>query len=121
MINLSEIKTIAVVGATNNSEKYGYKIVENLKRKGFNVWPVNPKEKEILSLKVYSSLQDLPQEPELVVLVVPATIGLIIINQMHELGWQNVWVQPGAESEKLIAELDRLKFNYIVQACIMMN
>ena len=53
---LSPTSSFAIVGASVNPEKYGYKVLANLLSKGFRVIPVNPKGGEILSQKVYSSV-----------------------------------------------------------------
>lgn len=122
MIDLSQIKTIAVVGASNNPDKYGNTIVKNLKGRGFEVFPINPKEIEIEGLQTYPSLSDLPESPNLVVLVVPATIGINVVKEAVGLGISNIWIQPGAESveiEKFL--LDNLEVNSVVQSCIMVN
>jgi len=39
-------KKFAIVGATNDTKKYGYEIFKNLKKRGYEVYPVNPRLKE---------------------------------------------------------------------------
>jgi uncharacterized protein len=48
-------KKFAVVGATDNPEKYGNQIVKNLIKRGYEVYPVNPKLKELEGLPCYPS------------------------------------------------------------------
>ncbi len=122
MIDLSKIKTIAVVGASNNPAKYGNKIVKNLKGRGFGVFPINPKEVEIEGLKVYSSLSEVPERPNLAVFVVPAEIGINLVREAVKLGIENIWVQPGAESEEIERYLnEHTEVNSIIESCIMVN
>lgn len=122
MIDLSKIKTIAVVGASNNPEKYGNKIVKNLIGRGFEVYPVNLKESEIEGLKVFRALSEIPNKPDLVDLVVPAEVGLEVLKEAKQLGIENVWVQPGAESEGIEKFLvENPEINSVVQSCIMVN
>ena len=53
-------KRYAVVGASDNPEKYGNKIVKNLKNRGYEVYPVNPRLKEVEGLCCYSTIADIP-------------------------------------------------------------
>lgn len=65
---------IAVVGASKSPGKAGYQVLKNLTTLGFegNVFPVNPKEDEINGLRCYSSLNDIKETVELVMITVPA-------------------------------------------------
>ncbi|MFW0862105.1 MAG: CoA-binding protein [Candidatus Komeilibacteria bacterium] len=119
MINLAGIKNIAVVGASANPDKFGNKIVANLKARGFNVYPVNPKSEIILGLRTYNGIEELPREVELLDIVTPPLITLKILQAAKELGFNKVWIQPGAESEEVLEYLKKNNFDYIAQACIM--
>ena len=68
-------KSIAVVGASNNPEKTGHIIMKNVLNGGFKgqIYPVNPKSSEILGLRCYTSLVEIPvNKIDLVIIVVPA-------------------------------------------------
>jgi acetate---CoA ligase (ADP-forming) len=72
--------TIAVIGASRNPDKIGNSIVKNILDSGYKgkVFPVNPREKEILGLKCYGSVEDIPPQgqngetAELAVIAIPA-------------------------------------------------
>ena len=66
-------KSIAFVGASNNPDKWGFRILLNLIRGGFEgkIYPVNLKEREILGLSAYPGIKEIPEVPELAVIVVP--------------------------------------------------
>jgi len=68
-------RSVAIIGATPKEGKVGRVIVENFKRrfKG-KIYPINPKYNEILGLKCYPSVKDVPEEIDLAVIVVPAPI-----------------------------------------------
>ena len=99
---------IAVVGATVNKEKFGYKVYKAVKGLGFTVYPVNPKYEEIDGDKCYSSLKDLPEKPDVVITVVPPRVTEKIVRQCKELGIKRVWMQPGSESEEAISYCERM-------------
>ncbi|HHW68527.1 MAG: uncharacterized protein PWP07_2380 [Epulopiscium sp.] len=115
---LMEKKIWAVVGATTDQEKYGYKIYKALKEAGYTVYPISPKYDEIDGDKAYKSLKDLPQKPEVVDFVVNPKIGLGIVKECAELGIKNIWLQPGTVSEELLA-LAKEKGINAVEACVL--
>lgn len=120
MITLDKNKIVAVIGASNDPEKYGYKIVKVLKAKGVKVFPINPKADCIQGLKPYARLQDLPQKPDIINFVVPPEITRQVLNEVKELGWDNVWFQPGSFNDEIINLVKELGLNYEAQACILL-
>lgn len=69
-----EPDSIAVIGASMDREKWGYRILNNIISGGYRggIYPVNPKENEILGLKCYSSILDVSGGVDLGIIVVPA-------------------------------------------------
>lgn len=69
--------SVAVIGAAREPSKIGHQVVRNLIMGGFpkeKIFPVNPFADEILGLKCYKSIKDIPQDVDLAVIVVPARI-----------------------------------------------
>lgn len=108
----------AVVGATDNKDKFGFKIYRKLKDHGYEVYPVNPGVTEILGDKCYASLEELPVKVEVVDFVVNEKIGLTVLQDMVDLGIQTAWLQPGADSKAVIARAQELGITPI-QACVL--
>ena len=113
--------TVAVVGATDNAAKYGHKILLDLKRKGFKIYPVNPQRDTVMGDKAYAAVGDIPDPPTIVDFVIPPRITLHVLKQCLELGLKNVWIQPGAESPEVIEYVEEHGFNYVANACIMVE
>ena len=113
--------TVAVVGATDNLMKYGSVIYRDLKRKGYSVYPVNPNRTEVDGDKAYPSLDKLPKSPTIVNIVVPPRVTIRILKTSLELSLDNIWLQPGAESPESLAFLQEHGFNYLANACIMVE
>lgn len=113
--------TIAVVGATDNAEKYGNVIYKDLKRKGYRVYPVNPGRDTVDGDAAYATVADLPVTPDIIDLVVPAEIGVKVVRQALDVGYDRIWVQPGAESPELLRLLQESDAEYIADACIMVR
>ncbi len=113
--------TVAVVGATDNLHKYGAVIYRDLKRKGFEVLAVNLYRGMVDGDLAYSTLADLPKAPTVVNFVVPPEETLAVLEQALDLGYTDVWVQPGAESTRVLEYLRDNPFNYVANACIMVD
>lgn len=69
-------KSIAVIGASENPQKLGYAVVDNLIHGGFlseerNIYPINLRSKTILGLKAYASVLEVPDSIDLAVVVIP--------------------------------------------------
>jgi acetyltransferase len=71
-------RSVAVIGASTNPEKLGYAVLDNLVSGGYinegAVFPVNPKAGEILGLKAYPSVQEIPEAVDLAVIVIPYSL-----------------------------------------------
>jgi len=67
-------KTVAVVGASEKENSVGKTVLWNLLKSPFGgtVYPVNPKRKNVLGIKAYPSVSDVPEQIDLVVIVIPA-------------------------------------------------
>ena len=81
-------ESIAVVGASDNPEKLGYVILNNIKESGFKgkLYPINPKIESILGLKCYGSIKDVPDEIELAEIVIPAKAVAGALRECGEKG-----------------------------------
>lgn len=108
----------AVIGASTNEDKYGYKIYRKLKSKGYKVYPVNPNCEQVLGDKCYPDLNSLPEKVDIIDMVIPPKRGLIVVEEANKLGIENVWFQPGSESKELITYCNENKMNPI-QACVL--
>jgi len=113
--------SVAVVGATDHPRKYGGIIYRHLKQKGFKVFPVNPNRATVDGDPAFANLTALPERPTIVDFVVPPNETLKVLHECLEVGLRNVWIQPGAEDERVLAFLKEHGFNYLAHACIMVE
>jgi len=119
--NMLQLKTWAVVGATDNKEKFGYKIFKVMLGAGLKVYPINTGVTEIIGQKCYPALKDLPVKPDAVDIVVPPRVGEQILRECAELGITNVWLQPGADTQPVINLAKELGLTVVDHACIMVE
>ncbi len=114
-------KVWAVVGATDNPDKFGYKIFKLLKQAGYRVFPVNPGLKTVLGETCYPSVTALPVKPDAVNFVVPPKVGEPIVGECAALGIKNVWLQPGANEDNVVNTARKAGLNVIAQSCILVE
>ena len=113
---------IALVGASNNRHKFGNRIYLDLRSKGYDVVPVNPKDKQIEGDQAYASIGMIEELPDIVNFVVPPPVAMKVAQEAVELGIKHLWFQPGSESNELETWLkvtNRIK--YLVNSCIMVE
>ncbi|GAE89443.1 CoA-binding protein [Acetivibrio straminisolvens] len=113
-----EKKVWAVVGASDNPDKFGSKIYKKLKSKGYKVYPVNPNYETIDGDKCYSDLSSLPEVPEVIDMVVAPKHGMKVIEEASRLGVQNIWLQPGTHNKEIMELIESKGLN-AVQACVL--
>lgn len=114
-------KTIALVGATDKREKWGYKIFRRLRGLGYDVLPVHPTVEAVDGEKAYRSLRDLPKRPDGVNIVIPPQAAAEAARDAHALGLGRVWFQPGAESDEAIEFCDESGLSCIHHKCILVE
>lgn len=109
----------AIVGASNNENKFGYKIFKSLLNSKYNVYAVNPKEKQVLGQKCYKSLSEIPEDIDVVNFVVPSNVTLKVLEEAFELGIEKVWFQPGSFNENCISFCRQNKILYVNEFCLL--
>ena len=114
-------KKFALVGATANTSKNGYRIFKNLTRRGYEVYPVNPGMEELEGVKCYHRLTDIPVKVDVVDFVVPPNVTEEILKECKRLGLERIWLQPGSESEAALDFCRQNKMRVVHSICVMQN
>ena len=113
---------IALIGASNNSSKFGNRIYLNLRAKGYNIIPINPKENKIEGDKAYASIEMMDKLPDIVNSVVPPQVAIKVAQKAIDLGITHLWFQPGSESDELVELLrENHDIKYLINSCIMVE
>lgn len=110
------MKRVAIIGASNDRNKYGNRAVRAYARQGYEVYPVNPRESQIEGIKAYASVRDVPERPERVSIYLPPEVTIGLLGEIAERGCDEMWLNPGAESEQVVAEAEKLGLK-VIQAC----
>ena len=94
-------KSVAVVGATPRMQYGGRFLNAMLKAQDrVNIYPVNPRYDEIMGVRSYASVSDLPEAPDLVGIVVPYHQVLSILQESHDRGAKSAIVISAGFSER---------------------
>jgi uncharacterized protein len=112
-------KVVAVVGASNDRGKFGNRALRAYRQQGYTVVPINPHEAEVEGLKAYPSVLDVPGAIDMATFYVPPDVGAQVIDDVARKGIAEVWLNPGAESDELIARARALNLQPIVACSII--
>ena len=107
------MNTVAIIGASNDRAKFGNKAARAFLKQGYAVYPVNPKEAAIEGLAAYKSILDVPVRPQMVSVYLPPKVLLKVMPDIAAKGCDELWLNPGTESEEVLAEVERLGLNAI--------
>lgn len=112
--------TVLVVGASSNPAKFGNKAVRAYQRQGWKVIPVNPNEAQIEGLPTVSRIEDVDEPIDRISLYLPPAVGITLLEAIRKKAPKELWVNPGAESEELMALADSMGLDPI-NACSIVD
>jgi predicted CoA-binding protein len=110
----------AVIGVSQKRHKFGNQVFREMKQRGFTVYPVHPTHSEVEGEHCYASVSDLPNSVQSVVIVLQPADTEIVVAQCKWKGIQNIWLQPGAESDGIIAYAREYNLNLVHDQCVLM-
>ena len=107
----------AVIGVTDDKDKYGYKIYQKLKENK-KVYGINPKYNNIDDNIIYPNIESINDNIDIVVFVVNPGIGIKYLDSIINKKIKYIWLQPGTESDELIK---KAQYNNIIviKACVL--
>lgn len=120
LTSMTNPASVAVIGATSKAGKIGNTIFQNVVNSGYkgNIFPINPKETEILGYTAYTAVSEVPQHVDLAVIAVPAARVLGVAEDCGKAGVKGLVVitagfkEIGAEGLELEKQLVQTCHNY---------
>lgn len=113
-----ETKTIAVVGASDDSSKPAHRIPRYLKGQGYRIIPVNPKGGEILGERAYASLAEIAEPIDVVDVFRPSEETPGIAREAVETGAKVLWLQLGISSEEARELAEAAGMTVVMDMCM---
>ena len=113
------VKVVAVVGASSDRKKFGNKALRAFTAEGHTVIPINPHETEVEGLKAYASVLDVPGAIDMATVYVQPDVTERLLEEFEKKQIPEIWVNPGADSDAVMAEAKRRKLNAIFACSIV--
>ena len=109
-------ESIAIVGASNNPSRANYYLLSNMLKLGFKgrIYPVHPTEKEILGVRAYPNVKEIPETVDLAVIGVSYTVAPQVLKECVDKGIKRITLiaggfsEAGEQGKKVQAEMLRL-------------
>ncbi|GAB1451855.1 CoA-binding protein [Draconibacterium sp.] len=126
MATLNEIqkflapRKMAIAGASRNVQKFGGSVFKELLENGFELYPVNPNADEILGVKCYKSVDDLPPDVEYLYIVTPKYETELVANAAVRKAMKMVWIQRQSDTPNAILTIEKAGIPLVYDKCIMM-
>ncbi len=121
MVNgiLSTMKAVAIIGASNDRKKYGNKAVRAYLKRGWSVYPVNPHEETVEGIPCYKNVLEITDYLDRVSVYLPPKVGMQVIGEIAQKKPAELFLNPGAESDELVATSKNIGLNPIMACSII--
>jgi predicted CoA-binding protein len=112
-------RVVAVIGASRDRRKFGNKAVRAFAAAGDTVIPIHPTETRIEGLLAFPSVRDVPGPIDVATIYLPPATALDVLPAIAAKGIGEVWLNPGADEDDVIAAAKRLGLPVIVACSIV--
>lgn len=112
--------SVAILGASSNRTKFGNKAVRAFHECGWEVFPVNPRETSIEGLACLPGADALPAGLDVVSAYLPPAVLVAELKIVAQNGCSELWLNPGTDTDEVIAEARRLGLR-VIQDCSILR
>ncbi len=113
-------KTLAMVGVSRDTKKFGYQVYRELKSKGYHLLAVNPQAQQIDGEPCYPNLRQLPEKAGGVIVMTPAAQSESVVRDAAVAGIRRVWLQQGSVSDAALRYCQENGIEVIANECVLM-
>jgi predicted CoA-binding protein len=113
-------KEIAVAGISRNKKKFGYKVLELLHSKDYQVHPIHPEASEIEGVRCYQSPSEVPSHVRHLFVVTPANASDRLMTEAVARGFDMIWIQQKSETDVSVQMVKDKGIELIKNCCIFM-
>ena len=118
---LTTYGVITVVGASATPTKAAYYVPEHMQQHGWRIVPVNPSAQQILGEKVYSHLEQIPEQVGLVNVFRPGPLTAEVARQAVACGASALWLQLGIASAEARSIAEGAGLLYVEDRCLIIE
>lgn len=110
---------VAIIGASNQREKFGNKAVRAYVAHGHSVYPVNLRERTIEGLPAFRSILDIPVKLDATLMYVPPEVTIKLLSAIARKGPGKLFFNPGSEDDAAIARAGELGLEPLLACAIV--
>lgn len=118
---LTETRTIAVVGLSDDPSRASYSVSRYMQAHGYRIIPVNPKCSEVLGEKCYPDLQSIPGSVDLVNVFRRPARCAEVAEEAVSIGAKALWLQLGIINEKARQIAEEGGLAVVMDRCIKID
>jgi predicted CoA-binding protein len=115
---VKEAETVAVVGLSNDPEKYSHEVGSYLKEQGYRIIPVNPTEEEVIGERAYETVDQIPERVDVVDVFLPPEKTSEIAEDAVRAGAKALWLQEGIENAEARRIAEEGGLSYVEDRCM---
>ncbi len=115
-----QCRKIAVVGISGTSNKFGNMACKELKKRGFEIFPVHPSLGEVEGIGCHPDLKSVQGLVEALFVSIHPKKVIPLLEEAASLGFKNIWLQQGSNSKEVQDAIARLQLQVVVDKCILM-
>ena len=115
---VKEARTVAVVGLSSNPEKASNEVGAYLKEQGYRVIPVNPNEEQVLGEHSYETVEQIPEQVDVVDVFLPSDKTPEIAEDAVRAGARTLWLQEGIENSEAHRIAEEGGLAYVENRCM---
>ena len=115
---VKEAETVAVVGLSNDPEKYSHEVGRYLKEQGYRIIPVNPTEEEVIGERAYDTVDQIPERIDVVDVFLPPEKTSEIAEDAVRAEAKALWLQEGIENAEARRIAEEGGLAYVEDRCM---
>jgi len=110
----------AMIGVSRDKKKFGFAAFNELKKRGYNLFPVNSNTDTIDGATCYRSVETLPSGVTAAVVMTPKKATLDVVQQLIQKGIKQIWIQQNSDTPEALEFARNNGANLIHGKCILM-
>jgi len=114
---LLALKTWAIVGLSNNSERAAYGVGKVLMEYGHTIIPVHPKAESVHGQKGYAKLAEIPVTIDVVDIFVNSELAGAVVDEAIAINSKGVWLQLDVIDEQAVARANAAGLIAVMNRC----
>ncbi|WP_439182979.1 CoA-binding protein [Carboxylicivirga taeanensis] len=118
--NFFNSQSIAIAGVSRQKDKFSRQVFDELRKKNFNVLPINPNTATINDCECYPTVSDLPDGVDSLLIITPKHQTDQVLEEALKRGIKNIWVQQFSNTEHTLAIAQQYEQAIIHSKCIFM-